>query len=311
MAENSKIEWTDHTFNPWVGCQKISPGCEHCYAEGWAKRSGRESLWAGARHRTADANWRQPLKWNRKAAGATERPRVFCASLADVFDNQVPLEWRAELWALIRETHNLDWIIVTKRIGNAKAMLPADWGDGYPNVWLLSTIVSQAEADRDIPKLLATPARVRGLSMEPLLESVDLFKAGAMAGGPCGGGGESGPIEYDCVGYVDWVICGGESGPYARPMHPDWARSLRDQCQAAGVPFFFKQWGEWIAASQAECPVGGPASRWMWSDGQPWRRGDGSRDGKAVLLCKAGKKTAGRLLDGRKWDEYPEVGGDA
>ena len=175
MAENSAIEWTHHTFNPVLGCQKVGPGCDHCYAEGWAKRSGLVTWGPGETRRvTSDAYWRQPLKWDREAKAAGERRRVFCASLADVFDNAWPDGVRDRLWALIKATPNLDWMLLTKRPGNIAKMLPDDWGGGYRNVWLGCTVVNQEEADRDIPKLLAVPAAVRFLSMEPLLGPVEI-----------------------------------------------------------------------------------------------------------------------------------------
>ena len=198
--------------------------------------------------RTSAANWRKPLAWDRAAAAAGERHRVFCASLADVFDNHVSIlpEWREDLWRLIEATPNLDWMLLTKRPGNIDRMLPPDWGAGYPNVWLGCTVVNQAEADRDIEKLRAVPAVVRFLSMEPLLGPVDLgdflypigigakrFGADRLDGG--------GIAPEAILPALDLVIVGGESGPGARPMHPDWARSLRDQCNAAGVAFFVKQ----------------------------------------------------------------------
>ena len=178
MSENSKIEWTTHTFNPWVGCTKISPACDHCYAESWAKRSGAVT-WGSERKRTSVANWAMPLQWNRIAAETGTRPRVFCASLADVFDNQVPLEWRRDLFALIDNCRNLDWLLLTKRIGKAHDMLNTVtlgfWEQSpWPHVWLGATVCNQEEADRDIPKLLATPARVRFLSAEPMLGPIDL-----------------------------------------------------------------------------------------------------------------------------------------
>ena len=164
MAENTKIEWADHTFSPWTGCTKVSPACDHCYAEGWAKRSGHVKWGSGQpRRRTSDANWRMPLKWNREAERTGVRPRVFCASLADVFDNEVDPAWRADLFKLIADTPNLDWLLLTKRIGNAQRMIgealtimseagkPMNrWP--WPNVWLSATVVNQEEADRDIPK---------------------------------------------------------------------------------------------------------------------------------------------------------------
>ena len=203
------------------------------------------------------------------------RPRVFCASLADVFDNHPSIlpEWRADLWALIRATPNLDWLMLTKRSGNIAKMLPPDWGRGYPNVWLGCTVVNQAEADRDIPKLMAIPATVRFLSMEPLLGPVDLV----------GDQAESGFKPW--LDGIHLVIVGGESGPGARPTHPDWARSLRDQCVKAGVAFHFKQWGNWHPDAL------------LYTD----------KDGNCPPPnMNIGKKAAGRLLDGRTWDEMPE-----
>lgn len=323
MAENSAIEWTDHTFNPWVGCTKISPGCDHCYAEGWAKRTGRGELWShvAERSRTSTANWRLPVKWNAKAQAEGRRYRVFCASLADVFDNAVPDEWRADLFALIRSTPHLDWLLLTKRIGNARTMIEqamrdqGDEGDQHaswpwPNVWIGATIVNQEEADRDIPKLLATPARVRFLSMEPLLGPVNLGKwLWSCCGNPTTGAEYMGQREEICCGepeprdVLDWVIVGGESGPGARPMHPDWARSLRDQCAAAGVPFLFKQWGEWA-----------PALAGMWFsplDGMPQfparAAGRDTHDfiGTGAGAVRVGKKAAGRLLDGVELNGFP------
>jgi protein gp37 len=241
VGENSKIEWTDHTFNPWVGCTKVGPGCDHCYAESWAKRTGAAGLWSGERRRTSAANWRAPLKWSRDATAHGTRPRVFCASLADVFDNEVPPAWRADLFALIRETPNLDWLLLTKRIGNAsEMMMQSGLLKPLDNVWLGATIVNQLEADRDIPKLLETPARVRFLSMEPLLEPIKFDRRHVHCpdhdfdGGFC---------LQDCGAWrrVDWVIVGGESGGGARPMLDTWALEVRHQCLDAGVPFFFKQ----------------------------------------------------------------------
>lgn len=259
MGERSPIEWTDHTFNPWIGCQKVGSGCDFCYAESWDERWGGGHWGAHARRRlTSEANWRQPLKWNRIAEKAEKRARVFCCSLADVFDNQAPDGARDRLWALIRETPWLEWQLLTKRVGNIPDMLPSDWGDGYPNVGLMITVVNQEEADRDIPKLIAVKCKWRGLSCEPLLGPIDLQWP------------DRNSPDWNWRGTaLNWVIVGGESGPNARPMHPDWARLIRDHCVAAGVPFFFKQWGEWAGGT------------------------------------RLGKKRAGRLLDGRIWDEMP------
>lgn len=252
MAENTAIEWCDHTFNAWWGCDRISPACDECYAATWAHRLGMDHLWTGSRRLFSDAHWREPLKWARKANG--RRPRVFTNSMADVFDNHVSVEVpRARLWNLIRETPELDWLLLTKRIGNAPRMLPADWGDGYPNVWIGATVVNQEEADRDIPKLLRVPAAVRFLSCEPLISHILLDREWLCSeyfthsedcrDDLCALNGD----EYSCVGQVveqpsiNWVICGGESGPRARPMEADWAEKLRVDCQDAGVAFFMKQ----------------------------------------------------------------------
>lgn len=335
MAEQSKIEWCDHTFNPWEGCQKVGPGCDHCYAETRNARYGGGIAvnWGpGApRRRTSVANWKKPLQWNAAHAAFFaehgRKQRVFCASLADVFDNAVDPAWRMDLFSLIANTPNLDWLILTKRIGNVMPMCSSDglMFDMICNrVWLGATVVNREEADRDIPKLLAVPAARRFLSMEPLLGEVDLTphlwgRATQCADCPkdadCGCGWyPRGAIEGESV--IDWVIVGGESGYNARPMHPDWARSLRDQCAAAGVPFLFKQWGEWVSADCIDYKT--THSIWRgrthfemldaelirnWKPGKP--------PGPPHFACnhwlKAGKKAAGRLLDGRTHDEFPVV----
>ena len=247
MAENSGIEWTTHTFNPWTGCTKVSPACDHCYAEGWAKRSGHVE-WGphGARRRTK--TWGNPIKWNRAAEGATDRPRVFCASLADVFDNHRSIEpvWRRDLWRLIGETPNLDWLLLTKRPQNVSKFVPESWMiDGFPeNVWLGTTVENQVEADRRIPDLLRLPVEVRFLSCEPLIGPVDISVG---LGCTCDNDERCfGTCPYYRAGVsparLSWVITGGESGPHYRPADPDWFRSLRDQCAEADIPFLFKQW---------------------------------------------------------------------
>jgi protein gp37 len=292
MGENSKIEWTDHTFSPWVGCTKVSPACDHCYAEGWARRTGQAHLWQGERRRTTDANWRQPVKWNRAAAAEGVRRRVFCSSLADVFDNQADDEWRKELWSLIVETPELDWLLLTKRPQNAARMLPYGFNEAaYPNVWIGTTVENQEEADRRIPHLLALPARVRFLSCEPLLGPVDLTNIKPPGSAHGDAHGWSAIWKNNAIGrpWVDWVIAGGESGPKARPSHPDWFRSLRDQCSAAGVAFFMKQWGEWDEANFRD-PT--PPKRHLWPDGK--------------LMVRVGKKEAGRLLDGVEHNGLPK-----
>jgi protein gp37 len=226
MGQNSKIEWTHHTFNPWWGCVKISPACEHCYAETWSKRLGLK-LWGDGQDQRrffSDDHWRQPLRWNAEALAAGERRRVFCASMADVFEKRGELNpWRSRLWPVIAATPALDWLLLTKRIGNVRKMVPKSWLAGaWPaNAMLGITVVNPLEWARDVPKLRALPAPVRFISAEPLIADL-----GAV----------------DLQG-IHWLIAGGESGHHARPMQPAWARTLREQCDAAGVQFFMKQMG--------------------------------------------------------------------
>jgi protein gp37 len=336
MSENSKIEWTDHTFNPWEGCQKVGPGCDNCYAETRNARfaGGVAVNWGpGAPRRlTGASNWNKPIKWNAQAKlqhdawegfkaqhpGLTDdqleakgfskprRTRVFCASLADVFDNAVNPSWRADLFGLILKTPYLDWLLLTKRIRNVQSMLAelAHESDPdlslldmmpLPNVWIGATIVNQEEADRDIPKLLQVPAKVRFLSMEPLLGPVDIRHRL----GPC----VFTEKDQSATGRgIDWVIVGGESGPGARPMHPDWARRLRDQCTAAGVPFLFKQWGEWEPkGAGSSVDVSYVSHTGTVNKHKPID----PIFGNEARVVRVGKKAPGRLLDGRTWDETP------
>lgn len=326
MGIETGISWAKSTFNPWIGCTKVSPACDHCYAE--ARMDSRLHVvnWGPKqpRKRTSAANWRQPLAWNKQAAATGEFWPVFCSSLADVFDNEVDPQWRADLFALIAKTPHLTWLLLTKRIGNASKMIAealvmqddpiaagAAWP--WPHVWLGATICNQDEADRDIPKLLATPAAKRFVSIEPMLGAVDLrlptrtfqLSNGALACNHCCNGDRCddpthftrGRPDYaahcrcpHCRGTgrgrpIDWVIAGGESGHGARYSPADRFRSLRNQCAAAGVPFLFKQWGEFLPDSQ------NPKME------QP-QTGTGG--------IKVGKAAAGRLLDGRTHDEFPE-----
>lgn len=330
MSETTNIEWCDSTFNPWWGCTKISPACDNCYAAALDKRTGGNHWGAGVeRRRTSPANWAQPIRWNKnheeffKEHG--RRQRVFCASMADVFDNEVDPQWRADLFELIAKTPNLDWLLLTKRIGNANQMIfealersetPAlDFS--MPNVWIGATICNQAEADRDIPKLLAVPAAKRFLSIEPLLEGIDLEAACEIAEHSLSVA-ENGELlswsqmkepllvakglRAGSVAMLDWVIVGGESGHGARPMHPDWVRSLRDQCEEANVPFFFKQSGDFIPTDET------PSHLAHFNDVKS--RGRDPHNGRVgiidgMLFTKVGKKAAGRLLDGVEHNEVP------
>jgi protein gp37 len=217
MGTNSAIEWTTHTFNPWIGCQKVSPGCDHCYAEAMMDHRYHRVEWGphGERQRTSSDYWRQPLRWAKKANGT--RPRVFCASLADWLDNQVPQQWRSELAALIAATGELDWLLLTKRIELFDRLAPWSRHAVPENVWIGVTCESQEYFDRRYP-LLHDIKGIRFISYEPALGPLTL--------------GQARP---------NWIICGGESGPGARLMQPQWARCLRDECRGAGVAFFLKQ----------------------------------------------------------------------
>ncbi len=368
MADKTEIAWCDSTFNPWIGCAKVGPGCDNCYAEAdFDHRKHRVKWGAGQeRSRTSAANWKKPLQWNRKSfyectacgwrgeekivcsfptcqhchsrAVKPARRRVFCASLADVFDNEVPVEWRRNLFELIKNTPNLDWLLLTKRIGNAARMIEeaiSELDIGYdpdyalwpwPNVWLGATVVNQEEADRDIPKLLATPAAVRWISAEPLLRNIDLTHISQSEddGDDIGGWKHCDAIAswgnaltgewfsaerrgYTLSGHersfttakVDWVIVGGESGQNSRPMHPDWVRSLRDQCADAGVPFLFKQWGEYLPAEDGE-----PPSYFRDAFGRVPEIWPKDMPGVHTLF-RVGKKRAGRMLDGHLHNDYP------
>lgn len=286
MGANTSIEWCDYSFNPWIGCTKVSPGCANCYAEtqdrfrrwtpdGWGKGK--------PRRRTSEANWRKPIKWDKEVPLAKhqpcgcivvdgelqrycgthisgflpnpvyERPRVFCASLADVFDEEVPMEWRLDLFSLIDRTPNLDWLLLTKRPENIGGMLDeisiGNFLEGawslmhMPNLWLGTSAEDQQRWDERVPLMLSIPAAVHFVSAEPLLGLIDI--------------GTQRP---------DWIIVGGESGPMARPMRLEWVRSLRDQSRDHSA-FFFKQWGG------------------------------------------TNKKKAGRILDGATYDEFPRISG--
>lgn len=279
MAENSKIEWTHHTFNPWWGCSKVSPACENCYAELWAKRMGHQ-IWGAKSPRRffSDAHWRGPIAWNEEARSLKTRKRVFCASMADVFEKRAELDSQRErLWRLIDETPWLDWLLLTKRPENVEKLVP--WTDGtWPkNVWLGTTVENQHYADKRLPHLLRCDAHVRFLSCEPLLGPLDLEPW----------------INRPGLNSIDWVIAGGESGPGARPMHPDWVNGLLDTCREAKIPFHFKQWGHWVPAAGAI-----ESGRKMLIEISQER---------PVEMVRLPKKEAGRILAGRTWDGLPKT----
>lgn len=278
MSTNSSIEWCDHTFNPWWGCVKVSQGCAKCYALSLATRYGHD-IWGPRAHRRffGEKHWQEPLRWNKQAEKDGIRRKVFCASMADVFeklpdghpDTQAMDEARERLWLLIEQTEHLDWLVLTKRPERIMSQVPYDWYDEFPaNVWIGTSVESPAVYER-IDELRRVPAVVRFISAEPLLAVL---------------------TNLDLTG-IHWLIAGGESGPGARPMHPDWVRSLRDQCQAIGVAFFMKQWGEYA-------PVHRGTRAPLYVDDQ--RIHD-----DADLPVRQGKHHTGRLLDGRTWDEFP------
>lgn len=283
----TSIEWADFTFNPWLGCTEVSPACDHCYARVMmADRYGRVKWGAGEdRVRTSPENWKQPLRWDRIAQADGSRPTVFCLSLGDIWDNEVDPRWRRDLFALIEKTPHLTWLLLSKRIGNAIKM--ANESGGLPsNAAVGATMVNQKEWDRDVGDLLYAKrtlnARFSFASIEPMLGSVEM--------------GSDVP---------DWTICGGESGPHARPMHPEWVRSLRDQCAAANVPFFMKQWGEWRPHAD-DFPRNADRAGIVFPNGTFKTRGLGDASGEGGAdVFRAGKKAAGRLLDGREHNATP------
>lgn len=368
MSAESAISWLartvdgktwhqGHTLNPWSGCYVKSDGCRECYAKNLPPAMRRGAVWGKNEPRVLapDSYLAQVHAWNRAAEKLGIRMPVFCASTADIFERHaVPEEnerlngQRAKVWALVAATPWLDWLFLTKEPENILDMIPAEWAaNGCPvNVWMGCTVENQKAADARIPHLLRVPAVVRFLSVEPMVGAVDLRD---VAGLGCGHEGCIGQ-RIDALtgadqcghGYwggsrperIHWVLCGGESGRgvNVRPMAPEWARSLRDQCVAAGVAFHFKQWGEWAPwvneAHFTHCgeeahphawidaETGASGHAWivdddgLWSNwtGEPRRSDDGSRLHEAIaILGRHGKKATGRILDGRTWDELPEV----
>lgn len=283
MGKNSGIEWTHHTFNPWWGCVKVSPACTHCYAESWAKRVGSQ-VWGikSPRRFFSENHWKQPISWNREAEVRGERRRVFCASMADVFEDRRDLDaWRDRLWDLVAKTPWLDWLLLTKRPEHASGMTP--WHGQWPdNVWVGTTVESQEWADKRVPVLARIPAVVRFLSCEPMLGPISL----------CRWLPNGGEVKGSSEQAIHWVIAGGESGRGARPMHPAWVRDLRDQCVMAGVAFHFKQWGNWRPLDAANQIAS--------------QRIELEHSGTRTIFVNMGKKKAGRDLDGMFWDELPQ-----
>lgn len=282
MGALTRIEWADHTFNPWIGCTRVSAGCEHCYAEALAARF-KNTKWGpkAERHLTSAFNWRQPIRWNARAALEGTHPRVFCASMADVFDDHPSIrpEWRNRLWNLIGETPHLEWLLLTKRPHRWFAPFALPPGEIAPvfqrHVRLGCTIENDEAFEARGGALLNAHALgwKTFVSYEPALGSVDwrpLLETGA----------------------IGWLIAGGESGPRARPAHPDWFRTARDQCAMFGVPYFFKQWGEWVGSMQVPYRADVTISA-----GHEWDESECS--------LRIGKKKAGRALDGVVHNAFP------
>lgn len=317
MGDHTTIEWTDATWNPVTGCTKVSPGCDHCYAETIAHRfAGTPAYPNGFDVTLHPERLDQPLRWKRPR-------RVFVNSMSDLFHAEIPDGMIARVFAVMALATSHTFQVLTKRPGRMRALLtsadfrwqvwhqmltltlthdrpmpmPTEHATALtwplPNVWMGVSVETQKWADVRIPILLATPARVRFLSCEPLLGPVDLNTALAL-----------GYYYEDKTGTrrhqraVDWVIVGGESGHGARPMHPDWVRALRDQCQTAGTAFHFKQWGEWVETANGTTIAHG--------DGETTTRRIPLPRG-AVRVTRVGKKAAGRELEGRTWDEFPAV----
>jgi protein gp37 len=316
VAQGTSIEYVDHSFSPWWGCSRISPGCARCFAADNARRWGQGDLWRlhGPRRVVSENQWRQPPRWNRVAQQDGRLARVLCGTMCDVFEDHPAVTGaRARLFTLIEATPWLAWCLFTKRPGNAPGMVP--WGSTWPpNAWLIASTENQEQAGERIPLLLAAPALVKGLSVEPMLSPNDLDAAGAW---PVGGGG------------TDWVIIGGESGR-ARPMHPQWARDVVGQCAEHSTAAWFKQWGSWgpadwkpehragedqaayvrraaaTGATHAYAPDAHlrghqpvPASQQPWS-GERTALADG-----LVGIRRWGKAKAGHLLDGRAVTQLP------
>lgn len=305
MSGNSTIEWTDATWNPVTGCTKISPGCDNCCAATFAERfrgTPGHYFARGFDMQVRADKVNLPLTWRKPK-------RVFVNSMSDLFHTDIDQAWIADVFAVMTAAGRHTFQVLTKRHARMRTLLSdAQWVDQVrsravgkglsadawrwplPNVWLGVSVENQQWADIRIPALLDTPAAVRFLSCEPLL----------------------GPVDLSQYLGVDWVIAGGESGAGARPMHPDWARSIRDQCQAAGVRYFFKQYGAWVPESAWLHRDSAPAA-FLDVDGRFRPLVDGKpaaapmARGEAITIRRVGKKAGGRELDGRTWDQFPDV----
>jgi protein gp37 len=319
MSDNTKIEWSDATWNPVTGCTEVSPGCDHCYAKTFAER------WRGTPGHHFENGFdltlrperlEQPLKWKKPR-------RIFVNSMSDLFHEGIPEHVIADVWDVMRRTPQHTYQILTKRHGRMRSLInrwsPITGSPPWvftgpwplPNVWLGCSVEDQKWAGIRIPALLDTPAAVRFLSCEPLLGPLDVTEWLHESVCPIKTEDVCTCDPADCEVRVDWLIVGGESGSGARPMHPDWARSLRDQCTVAGVPFHFKQWGEWSPRNEPwrSATYDSRPAVWITKSGttKPWGEFTGNEPFATKAMYRVGKKAAGRYLDGCTWDEFPAV----
>lgn len=300
MSATSTIEWTDATWNPVTGCTKVSPGCAHCYAETFAER------WRGVPGHHFEKGFDLvlrpdkldlPLHW-------TKPRRIFVTSMGDLFHKDVPEEFIRAVFGVMAQARQHTFQLLTKRPERMREVLTR-WqkhgltlregcGVVLPNVWLGTSVENQATAIERIPLLIKTPAAIRFLSCEPLLGPVSLVNLHKPSNWRAS---LSSNTRLEAYKHIDWMIVGGESGPGARPMQPDWARGLRSECQETGTPFFFKQWGAWA-----------PEIVKIHLNGKPIGSGTVSYSGNGhSMMYKLGKSKSGRVLDGRTWDEFPKA----
>ena len=303
MAETSSIEWCDATVNFWWGCTKVSPGCDHCYAESWNAFRGNGEWGPNAPRRKIVGAPSLVRRLNTRSSGPFFNEhgrlmRVFMQSMSDTFDNEVSEGWRHELFKAAAWATNLRIIFLTKRGANVAKMVPETWLDRWPrHIGLMFTITSQREADRDIPRLIDLKQRLGlpwiGLSMEPLLGLTRL--------------------KAEWLDHIDWVIVGGESGKEARPMHPDWLDEIKNACTMRRhprkpVPFLFKQWGEWVPHDVArKLPSIKPMAPYPVMELRRENNAFSMTNLGTVMMVRVGKKSAGREIYGTEYLQFPEA----
>lgn len=293
MGETTGIEWCDSTFNAWWGCVEVSEQCRHCYARIFARSKGQDVWGPLARRRfLSEDYWKNLGRWNGKAMAEGRRWKVFCGSMCDIAEILLPDHPDADdmhaarqaLFQQVTRTPFLIYLFVTKRPENLPRLVPKEWLLAPPhNVCYLTSVGTQADAEKQIPALLRMPARVHGVSCEPLLGKLNLRPV-------------LGPDR------VNWVIGGGESGPLARPTDLEWAQDLLSQCSVASVPFFWKQWGEWLPVPYEEADEWEGRKAFRGTDGSVF---DGAARGGRNFI-RVGRKAAGKLLDGLPWQQFPE-----